>query len=470
MVGAMVKEAAGRIVPLIFLLLALRLAASSPADLVILKAERRIDLTSPIVRASVSLKVQNSGALPSSDVLIAFPSTQIKRLSLLNVVAVEGKRKKKSFKPLTVNPTKLSDIPEDVHLFSISLPNSLNSGETISLELLFILTHSLEPFPVEISQSESQFVHYDDSAVLLSPYLVKEQVTHIKTPNNKIESYTRINPVNVVGSELKYGTYSDRLPFSSDLIRVHFENNHPFAVVEEFTREVEISHWGSIQVTEHYSLAHAGARHMGVFSRLDYQSKPSFNGISSFRHLLARLPPRVHSVYYRDEIGNISSSHLRGDRLKSELEIEPRYPLFGGWKATFIIGYGLPLQDFLFESTDGKRYLNFSLGCPLVETTVDKLTVKVVLPEGSTDPYAVTPFAVAQRQEKSYSYLDVVGRTVIVLEKHNVVPEHNVPFQVYYKFNSVFMLAEPFMLAVAFFLFFVACIAYQHIDLSISKS
>lgn len=65
--------------------------------------------------------------------------------------------------------------------------------------------------------------------------------------------------------------------------------------------------------------------------------------------------------------------------LQSELEIEPRYPLFGGWKATFVIGYGLPLQDFLFESPDGRRYLNFTFGCPLVETVVDKLTIKVSL-------------------------------------------------------------------------------------------
>lgn len=63
--------------------------------------------------------------------------------------------------------------------------------------------------------------------------------------------------------------------------------------------------------------------------------------------------------------------------LQSELEIEPRYPLFGGWKATFVIGYGLPLQDFLFESPDGRRYLNFSFGCTFAETVVDKLTIKV---------------------------------------------------------------------------------------------
>lgn len=63
--------------------------------------------------------------------------------------------------------------------------------------------------------------------------------------------------------------------------------------------------------------------------------------------------------------------------LQSELLIEPRYPLFGGWKATFVIGYGVPLNDFLYESTNGDRYLNYSFGCPLSETVVDKLTIKV---------------------------------------------------------------------------------------------
>lgn len=63
--------------------------------------------------------------------------------------------------------------------------------------------------------------------------------------------------------------------------------------------------------------------------------------------------------------------------MQSELEIEPRYPLFGGWHCTFTIGYGLPLQDFLFESDDGRRYINLTFGCPLLDTVVDDLTIKV---------------------------------------------------------------------------------------------
>ncbi|KAL5569330.1 hypothetical protein UlMin_025905 [Ulmus minor] len=444
-------------------------ASSSNPDLQIVNAERRIDLTSHIVKVYLTLKIENTGTSPASEVLLAFPPTETDRLALVKAAITSGKRKKKNYVPLDVKPTEISDAPNGAKIYSISLLTPLSKGESATLEVLFVLTHSLEPFPAEISQSESQLVYFHDSALILSPYHIKQQTTFIRTPSNKVESFTRVEPTNRAGTELKYGPYNDRAPYSFSPIMVHLENNNPFAVVEELVREVEISHWGSLQITEHYILAHGGARHKGVFSRVDFQSRPSYSGVSSFHKLLARLPPRVHSVYYRDNIGNISSSRLRTDYQKSELEIEPRYPLFGGWKATFVIGYGLPLQDFLFESNDGKRYLNFTFGCPLVDTVVDKLTIKVVLPEGSKDPFVVTPFPVEQHLETKYSYLDVVGRTVVVLEKKNVVPEHNSPFQVHYNFNPIFMLAEPLMLVVAFFLFFVASVAYIHIDLSIRK-
>ncbi|GLT88855.1 hypothetical protein SLE2022_068640 [Rubroshorea leprosula] len=445
------------------------LSRSSAHQLNIVNAERRIDLTSHIVKVFLTLKVENVGTEPASEILLAFPPTQVNHLASVEALATTGKRKKKTYVPLIVTPTELPDGPNGTKYFTISLANPLNSGETTTVEVLCLLTHSLEPFPAEISQSESQLVFYKDGAMILSPYHIKQQTTFIKTPSTRVESFTMVEPTNRAGTELKCGPYEDQASYSFSPIIVHFENNNPFAVVEELVREVELSHWGSIQVREQYRLVHTGARHKGVFSRVEYQAKPSHSGVSSFKHLLARLPPRVHSVYYRDEIGNISSSHLRTDSRKSELEIEPRYPLFGGWSATFVIGYGLPLQDFLFESPDGRRYLNFSFGCPLADTVVDKLTIKVVLPEGSKDPSAVVPFAVEQHLETKYSYLDVVGRTVVVLEKKNAIPVHNVPFQVYYTFKPIFMLAEPLMLASAFFLFFMACVAYLHIDLSIRK-
>lgn len=442
---------------------------SSSQELEIVTAERRVDLSSQIVRVYLTLKVENAGASPASDVLLAFPPTEVDHLAWIKAGAVVGKKKKKSYIPLQVNSGITPDGPNGAKFYSVGLVNPLGKGESVTLEILYVVTHSLEPFPLEISQSDSQLVYYRDSAIILSPYPIRKQETVFRTPSNKVESFTTVEPTGRSGTELRYGPYENRSPYSYSPILLHFENNNPFAVVEELVREIEISHWGNLQITEYYKLAHSGAKQKDGFSRVEYQSRPSLSGVSSFKQLVAELPPRVHSVYYRDNIGNISSSRLRVGSKKSELLIEPRYPLFGGWKATFIIGYGVPVQDFLFESADGARYLNYSFACPLAETVVDKLTVKVVLPEGSKEPSVVVPFQVKQSLEKKYSYLDVIGRTVVVLEKRNVVPEHDSAFQVNYKFNQIFMLAEPLMLTSAFFLFFIACIAYLHMDLSISK-
>lgn len=212
--------------------------------------------------------MENAGASEASQVLLAFPPTEAEHLAMVRASMAEGKRKKKTYVPLSANPAESPDALNGAQLYSVSLRNPLKSGETATVEVLYVLTHCLEPFPAEISQSESQLVYFRDSATVLSPYHVVEQTTYIKVPSNKVESFTRVDPTTRAGSELKYGLYHDRPPYSYSPIIVHFENNNPFAVVEELVREIEISHWGSIQIRDHYKLKHAGARHKGVFSRL----------------------------------------------------------------------------------------------------------------------------------------------------------------------------------------------------------
>lgn len=454
----------------LFIVLIAILSVPVLSDLILSKVDRRIDLTSQVVRITSTLKVENSGNDPVSEVLLAFPEHQEKNLAYLTASFREGKGKGKgSTSSLPVEVVHPQGMPPALVFYSVSLPKGLGKGESLTLDVLVVFTHSLKPFPKEITQADFQLVVFQDSGHYLSPYEVKFQSLSVKLPDARIESYTRLENTKTVGSEIKYGPYENHPPFSYSPIVVHFEQNQPFAVAEQLVREIEISHWGNVQVTEHYKLIHAGAQSKGEFSRLDYQARPHVRGASAFRHLVAKLPPRAHSVYFRDEIGNISTSHLWGDLKKTELEIEPRYPMFGGWRTSFFIGYGLPLQDFLFES-GGKRFLNITFGCPMNEVVIDNLIVKVVLPEGSRDISVSAPFAVKQWQETKLSHLDIVGRPVAVLEKTNVVPEHNQHFQVYYKFNNISLLREPLMLISGFFFLFVTCIVYMHVDMSISKS
>ncbi|ESR48655.1 Dolichyl-diphosphooligosaccharide--protein glycosyltransferase subunit 1A [Citrus sinensis] len=399
------------------------------SDLILSKVDRRIDLTSQIVRITSTLKVENEGSEPVSEVLLAFPDLQVKDLALLKASPHEGKGKVKSLSAsLPVENVKPNGMPAALTFYAVKLPKALGKGDSYTFDVLAVFAHALRPFPEKITQADIQLVVFQESAFYLTPYVVKVQSLSVKLPESRIESYTKLENTKIHGSEIKYGPYENLPSFSYSPIVVHFESNQPFAVGQEVVREIEISHWGNVQVTEHYKLVHGGAQNKGEFSRLDYQARPTIRGASAFKYLIAKMPPRVHSVYYRDEIGNISTSNLWGDSKKTELLIEPRYPLFGGWRTAFTIGYGLPLKDFLFE-LEGNRFLNITFGSPMNELVIDNLIVKVVLPEGSGDISVSAPFPVNQWEETKLSHLDLTGRPVVVLQKTNVVPEHNQFFQ-----------------------------------------
>lgn len=162
-------------------------------------------------------------------------------------------------------------------------------------------------------------------------------------------------------------------------MKIHFENNAPFLTISSIIRTIEVSHWGNIAVEETIDLRHTGAVLKGPFSRYDYQ-RQSDSGISSVKsfkvdgvkwkvmssdlflesleffayvHILflfqTILPASAQDVYYRDEIGNISTSHLQVLDDSVEVEIRPRFPLFGGWKTHYIIGYNLPSYEYLYN-------------------------------------------------------------------------------------------------------------------------
>ncbi|KAL8172175.1 hypothetical protein V2J09_023979 [Rumex salicifolius] len=361
------------------------------------KMEIRIDLTSQYVRVTTRLKVENRGNDPVSDFLLALPDHQSKNLAYLSVAQSEGKGKTKSNTiSLPVQLAEPAGMPPGLTFFSASLQKELAKGKVVSLEVL------------------------GDSACYLSPYAVETQTLTIKLPDGRIESYTKLDNTKTHGSEIKYGPYENLPSFKYSPIVVHFEDNKPFAVAQKLVREIEISHWGSIQVTEHYHLTNRGARLKGEFSRLDFQSQPQ---------------------------------------------------------------------------NKGTRFLNISFGSPVKDLVVEEFILEVVLPEGSRYTSVSVPFSVKESQETKQSHLDIIGRPVVILEKNNVVPDHNQHFQiihplgsvlvvnvtrdmykvsqqqdVYYKFSNISLLREPLMLISGFFFFFIACILYVHTDVTISKS
>ena len=121
-----------------------------------------------------------------------------------------------------------------------------------------------------------------------------------------------------------------------------------------------------------------------------------------------------------------------------ELTLRPRFPLFGGWKTRYVIGYNLPSYEYLYN--DGSRYaLRMRILDHLYDTmVVDDFTVKIILPEGSTDLKLETPFPMKRLpQSLHFTYLDVTGRPVTTLEAKNLCESHIQDFTLEYNFPKV---------------------------------
>ena len=104
----------------------------------------------------------------------------------------------------------------------------------------------------------------------------------------------------------------------------------------EVEKIIEISHWGNIAITEFYKLKNTGPELKGEFSRIDFDPKRN-TAKNAFTGTETTLPDEIWGLYYRDEVGNISTSRAYRNNQRKEVTfaIAPRFYLLGGWKSNF---------------------------------------------------------------------------------------------------------------------------------------
>ena len=282
-----------------------------------------------------------------------------------------------------------------------------------------------------------------------SPYVTREAVTLVQFPTPHIESYSQ--PENdlfdIKGQVLTYGPYSSIAPYGNFSFYLHYEHSIALPHFTRVERRIEVSHWGNIAIDEFYNLENLGAELSGEFSRVDFTSRTRPAGMNALENLEAVLPRSARGLYFRDELGNVSTSHARQHSNYVELEVEPRFPVMGGWRSNMNIGYNLPISYFV-KSKENQFMLNTTFGIPFTDIVADELIVRVILPEGAWDIKPVLPFKVEDMYfETLNSYIDIVGRPVLVLVKKNAVDFHRKPFQVLYKFEKSSLLMEPVYLS-----------------------
>lgn len=448
------------------------ISAESNADLINAKVERTIDLTTSLVHVNNLITVENqasSGALKSY-VFVVEPA-QARNVAFIGAQLV-GDKSAADLEKRRLNVVEVSNDASKGRLYRVDFKSDLAAGKSLQFEVEVVLFSLLRPYPTEITQSEKQNVIYKGNHYYYSLYQTKSQTTVVNLASDKTESYSQLKPTSKSDSQITYGPYENVKQFEQNELSIHYENNAPFLAISNMVRTIELSHWGNIAVEETMDLSHSGAVLKGPFSRFDYMRRQG--GASSVKSIRTLLPSSAADVYYRDEIGNISTSNLRvpgknkaGEPV--ELELRPRFPLFGGWKTHYTVGYNVPVYQYLFNK--GNDYV---LKMRLIDHVYDdqfieNIQIRIILPEHSTNLELITPYSVDRRpNELHYTYLDTVGRPVIVINKKNAVENHIQDFTLKYKFNKIMILQEPLLVVGFFYVIFTLVIIIVRIDFSIA--
>merc|ERR1712141_685409 len=425
---------------------------------------RSINLESQLVKINSKVTLTNNGKGATKGFHYAVEESMAPHVSYIG--ATVGSSEKTY---LRVNEVQVKDSPAGAILYRVELKKALSSSESVTVSVDMVLGKALELYPEEIIQREKQLVLLRGNHYAYLPYKCKTQTTTIQLPSDKVEDYSKLKPVSQTESKITYGLYSNKEPYALDEMTVHYENNHPFLVVTKMERVVELSMWGNIAIEETIDVRHNGAALKGSFSRYEFQRENS--GIAAVKNFKTFLPASARDVYYRDDIGNISTSAMKVKDDYVELDLRPRFPLFGGWKTHYVLGYNVPSYEYLYNTGD-----DFVLSMRLIDHVfddmlVEEFTLKIILPEGSDVGKFHAPYPTKRLKDGlHFTYLDYSGRPVITVEsKGELTEKHIMDFQIQFKFSKMKMMCEPLMLIIAFFIFFMFAFIYVRLDFSISK-
>uniref|UniRef100_A0A1B0BUT1 Dolichyl-diphosphooligosaccharide--protein glycosyltransferase subunit 1 n=1 Tax=Glossina palpalis gambiensis TaxID=67801 RepID=A0A1B0BUT1_9MUSC len=413
--------------------------------------ERSIDLTTQVVRETVKITTEDTEGIPFNAYNVVFNEDLAQHVSF---VSAKHTSKKLTMRKVSAGSTNVITFPEAApsHVFYIEV----------------IYTSQIQPYPEEIKQADKQFVRYTGPMYFYSAYKTRFQKTQVKLATSNIISYTQIKPYAVSSNKIKYGPFEDIPDHSKELMTVHYENQTPFMSVNRLERTIQVSHWGNIAVEESIHLLHTGAKLKGSFSRYEFQ-KDGRSGQASIKSYKTVLPASAFGVYYRDTNGNISTSNMNVLKESVELELRPRFPLFGGWKTQYILGYNLPSFEYLFNSDDDYVLRMRVIDHIFDDMVVDEAVVKIILPEGCASIQLIPPYSIRREADTmSYTYLDTFGRPTIVFSKNNMVENHMSDFELKYKFPKILLLQEPILIITFIFMIFLFTVIFKRLDFSIA--
>ena len=132
-----------------------------------------------------------------------------------------------------------------------------------------------------------------------------------------------------------------------------------------------------------YDLILLNIRLKGHFSQIDFKLTQFTHGSTSVvKSMTANLPAEAKDVFYKDAVGNVTTSNLRKEKSRTLLELRPRFPLYGGWKTSWFHGYTIPNYPVLQKKSDEYTF-EMSMSPSIKNIFTERAFLEVILPEGA---------------------------------------------------------------------------------------
>ncbi|KAJ2900501.1 uncharacterized protein MKZ38_002406 [Zalerion maritima] len=434
-----------------------------------------VSLEKNYVKEAINVQVENIDKSPQDEYFVPIPSEQIPRIGGFEV----KDRKNQDSGPLAVNLVE-ADPESDVQYYRIQLPSPLEPGAQQTLGISYNILKAYTPLPAAIKQDEKQYLSYEFNAYAPSVYPTTKQKTDVKT-GGSIQEYTQIDEGNPSKSsnKLTYGPFHDTLAGATKPSQVRFEFTKPVLHVSSLQRDVEVSHWGgNVAFEERYDLTHLGANLSDQFNRVKWAQSAYYNpATAALKELKFPLQEGSIDPYYTDVIGNVSTSRFRSGKREAILEAKPRYPVFGGWRYPFTIGWNSDAKNFLRKATGDGYVLNipFLEGPKQAEgIEYESIQVRVLLPEGATNVkfYTTIPTTsiLSHSIDLSNTFLDTLGRTVLAINATNLVDDmRDRELIVTYDSSLIDSLRKPLLVFTSMFTIFVVAYIVGGVEVKISS-
>ncbi|KAL2209913.1 Ribophorin I [Sarocladium strictum] len=392
-----------------------------------------ISLEKNYVKEQINVLIENVAKEPQDEYFVPFTFEQLSRVG-----GFEVKDRKDATVEIGAEVVEF-DATSDVQYYRIHLPTPLKPGAQQTLSISFFYLKAYYPLPATIKQDDQQYLAHDFSVYAPSAYPTTKQKTEVKAGSATIPDYTKMAGSGDIsefpqkqGSKLTYGPFGEQPAGAVSPAQIRFEFTKPVTHVSELERDIEVSHWGgNVAFEERYVLHHLGANLTDNFNRVKWAQSQYFSP-TTYALKEIKIPLQVGSEdpYFTDTIGNVSTSRFRSNKREASLELKPRYPIFGGWKYPFTIGWNANAANFVRKTASGGYVFKtpFLEGPKQVEgIEYEQVNLRVLLPEGATNVKIFTDIPDTSIVESSVdvhnTFLDTIGRTSIIIKARNLVDE-----------------------------------------------